>query len=109
MPTKLLRLNNGIYVEAEVEKSEFTTVSTSNAKNIDKSFDQIIPILRSISSSIASAWKDMDQDVTVNQAEVQVNFSFEGEGNLYVTKAKASANLSVKLVFNPKNRECSEN
>jgi hypothetical protein len=38
----------------------------------------------------------------IEQAEIQIGFSFEGEGNLYVTKSKAGANLTVKMVLKPK-------
>jgi hypothetical protein len=40
--------------------------------------------------------------VAIETAEVTINFSFEGEGNIYVTKAKAGSNLSVKLILKPK-------
>jgi hypothetical protein len=44
----------------------------------------------------------MNQDMILEQAEVEIGFSFEGEGNVYVTKAKASSNLTVKLILKPK-------
>lgn len=103
MSTSLIEIRDGIRVEAEVEPSAFKPIASGIVKkDIEKSFDQIIPILRSVSRSMVSAWQEMNQDVIVDQAEIQINFSFEGEGNLYVTKAKAGANLSVKLVFKPK-------
>jgi hypothetical protein len=103
MTTSLIEIRDGIRVEAEVQESEFKPIASGIVrKEIGKSFDQIIPILHSVSSSIASAWQEMNQDVIVDQAEVQINFSFEGKGNLYVTQAKAGANLSVKLIFKPK-------
>jgi hypothetical protein len=43
----------------------------------------------------------MNKEMEIEQAEVEIGFSFEAEGNLYITKSKASANLTVKLTLKP--------
>jgi Trypsin-co-occurring domain 1 len=43
--------------------------------------------------------------MNIDQAEVQLSLSFEAEGNLYITKSKANANMTVKLVLKPKSLE----
>ena len=102
MPTRLIRLKNGILAEAEVPEAQAQPISSSTVKRVESTFDKVKPILVSVSKPIAEAWDEINQDMEVECAEVEVNFSFEGEGNLYVTKAKAGANLSVKLTLKPK-------
>lgn len=102
MPTRLIELQNGILVEAEVPEEDAEPISTSAIKEVQSTFEKVKPILVSVSKPIAEAWQEINQDMEVESAEVEVNFSFEGEGNLYVTKAKAGANLSVKLILKPK-------
>lgn len=102
MATRLIELEDGILVEAEVSEEEAKPISTSVVKEVKSSFDKVKPILVSVSRPIAEAWQEINKDMEIEQAEVESNFSFEGEGNLYVTKAKAGANLSVKLVLKPK-------
>ena len=51
---------------------------------------------------VSEVWSELNQEVEVESAEVTINFSFQGEGNIYVTKAKAGSNLSVKLTLKPK-------
>ena len=102
MATRLIELEDGILVEAEVPEEEAEPISTNVIKEVKSSFDKVKPILVSISRPIADAWREINKDMEIKQAEVEINFSFEGEGNLYVTKAKTGANLSVKLVLKPK-------
>ncbi len=102
MATRLIELENGILVEAEVPEEEAEPISTNAIREVRSTFDKVKPILVSVSRPIAEAWQEINKDMEIEQAEVQVNFSFEGEGNIYITKAKAGANLSVKLVLKPK-------
>ena len=105
MATRLIELENGIWVEAEVPDNEAKPISTNVAKRVQSSFDKVKPILISISRPIAEAWQEISKDMEIEQAEVEVGFNFEGEGNVYITKAKAGANLKVKLVLKPKKSE----
>lgn len=105
MPTRLIELQDGILIEAEVPEEEARPISTNVIKGVSSTFDQIKPILLSVSRPIASAWAELNQEMEIEQAEVDIGFSFEGEGNLYITKATANANLNVKLVLRPKKVE----
>ena len=105
MATRLIELEDGILVEAEVPEDEAKPISTNVIKEVKSSFAKVKPILVSISRPIAEAWQEINQDMDIEQAEVEVGFNFEGEGNLYITKGKAGANLKVKLVLKPKQSE----
>ncbi|MEM6501876.1 MAG: CU044_2847 family protein [Cyanobacteria bacterium P01_C01_bin.89] len=102
MATKLIQLEDGMLVEVETEENEAKQISSRAADAVKSSFEKIKPLLKTAIKPIAEVWKDLDQEVEIESAEVTINFSFEGEGNIYVTKAKAGSNLSVKLVVKPK-------
>ena len=102
MNTKLIQLEDGTLVEVEVPEDQAQPISGGLASRVNESFDKIRPILIRTCRPIAEAWKEINQDMDIEQAEVQLGLSFEGEGNLYITKSKAGANLTVKLVLKPK-------
>lgn len=102
MATKLIELEDGTLVEVEVPEDQAKQISSSLADRVGTTFDKIRPVLIRTCRPIAAAWKEINQEMEIEQAEVEIGFSFEGEGNLYVTKSKASANLTVKMVLKPK-------
>ncbi|MGB3513240.1 MAG: CU044_2847 family protein [Microcoleaceae cyanobacterium] len=79
--------------------------SLDSATPVKSTFPEVKPMLISISLPIAEVWKEINKEMEIEQAEVEMGFNFEGEGNLYITKAKAGANLTVKLVLKPKQLE----
>jgi hypothetical protein len=99
--TKLVELNDGILVEIEVRDEDVEPISGKLAERIDASLDAIQPVLLRICRPIVAIWKEINQEMHIEQTEIELGLSFEGEGNLYITKAKAGANLTVKLVFKP--------
>lgn len=102
MATKLIQLDDDILVEVEVPPEQAQPISGGAADRVNGTFDKIRPILVKTCRPIAAAWKEINQDMSIEQAEIQLSFNFEGEGNLYITKSKAAANLTVKLVLKPK-------
>jgi len=105
MPTKLILLEDGIFVEAEVPSDMAQQISGGLAEKVKSTFDRIQPMLIKISKSISGAWKEINKDMQVDRAEIELGFGFEGEGNVYVTKVKADANITVKLILTPKAKE----
>ena len=105
MATRLIELENGILVEAEVSEDEAEAAANNFIKGVKSAFDQVKPILISISRPIAEAWQEINKDMEIEQAEVEVGLNFEGQGNIYITKGKAGTNLKVKLVLKPKKLE----
>lgn len=101
MATKLIELGDGTLVEVEVSPDKAQPISGGFANQVNETFDKIRPTLIRTCRPIAAAWKEINQDMCIKQAEIELGFSFEGEGNLYVTKSKAGANLTVKLVLKP--------
>ena len=102
MATKLIKLEDGTLIEVEVPEDQAQQISSRFADQVSTTFDKIKPILLNVCRPIAEVFQEKAQDMDIEQAEVEVAFGFEGEGNIYITKAKASSNLKVKLVIKPK-------
>ena len=101
MASKLIQLEDGLYVEAEVAETKAREISGGVADQVDSSFDKIKPILMKACKPIVETWKELNKEMKIDQAEIELGLSFEGEGNLFITKAKTSANITVKLVMKP--------
>lgn len=99
MATKLIQLEDGMLVEVEVPQEQAQQISGGFADKVDTTFEKMKPVLIKVCQPIADVWKEINKDMVVEQAEVQIGFSFEAEGNIYITKSKAGANLTVKLVL----------
>ncbi|MBW4578150.1 MAG: hypothetical protein KME42_01070 [Tildeniella nuda ZEHNDER 1965/U140] len=102
MATKLIELENDILVEVEVPEDQARQISSHFADQVSSTVDKIKPVLVKICRPIAEVWREVNQEMQIEKAEIEINFGFEGEGNIYITKAKANANLVVKLVLTPK-------
>ena len=102
MATKLIQLEDGTLVEIEVPADQAQQISGGFADKVSATFDKIQPILVKTCRPITAAWKEISREIHIEQAEIELGLSFEGEGNIYVTKTKASANLTVKLILKPK-------
>lgn len=103
MNTKLIQLEDGILVEVDVTENQARQISRRLADKVDATCEKIKPILINVSRSIMDAWGDINREITIEKAEVEIGLSFEGEGSLYITKSKAGANLTVKLVLKSSN------
>lgn len=105
MATKLIELEDGTLVEVEVQGEQVQQISGGFAEKVSSTFDKIQPLLVKTCRPIAAAWDELSKEMNIEQAEVEIGISFEGEGNLYVTKSKAGANLTIKLMLKPKDKE----
>ncbi len=99
MATQLIELEDGTLVEIDVTGKQVEQISGGMAKRVNATINTIKPILINTCQPIIAAWKELNQEVNIEQAEIEVGLSFEGEGNIYITKAKAGANLMVKLIL----------
>jgi Trypsin-co-occurring domain 1 len=102
MATKLIQLEDGTLVEVEVPGEQIQQIAGGMADRVSATFDKVQPLLVRTCRPIAAAWAELSKEMNIEQAEVQIGLSFEGEGNLYITKSKASANLTIKLTLKPK-------
>jgi hypothetical protein len=96
--TKLIELADGTLVEAEVAESEARPISGGAADKVAASMEKIEPVLVSVCKPVAQAWKAIGDDLHVESVQIELGLSFEGEGSIFVSKAKAGANLTVTLI-----------
>ncbi len=102
MATKLIELEDGTLVEIEASPDEgFVPIAGSAADKVEAAFDKIKPLMVKVIKPVYAAWKEINQEMHVEEAQVEVGLSFEGEGNLYITKAKAGANVTVSFTLKP--------
>jgi len=102
MATKLIELTDGTLVEAEVAADEARPISGGAADKVASALDRIEPLLVNVCRPVAAAWKAIGDELEVESVEIELGLSFEGEGNVFVSKAKAGANLVVKLTVKRK-------
>lgn len=103
--SKLIELEEGILVEIEVPSNQVEQISGGAADRVNSTLNKIKPILINACKPVSSAWKELNKDMNIEKAEIELGLSFEGEGNIYITKTKAGANLTIKLILGPKNKE----
>lgn len=101
MITKLIKLSDGTLVEVEASPDDVQQISSNVAERVQETLDKVKPILIQTCRPVIAAWKEMSQDMDIEQAEIELGLSFEGEGNIYVTKVKSGANLIIKLTLKP--------
>jgi len=103
MSTKLIELQDGFLVEVETQEGEVEQIAGGNGVNqVQGTIDKIKPLLLKVCKPICAVWEELDTDMYIEQAEVEIGLGFEAEGNIFVTKAKTTANLTVKLTIKPK-------
>jgi hypothetical protein len=105
MASKLVKLDDGLLVEIDVPGDQVVQIAGGVAEQVQSSFEKIKPVLLRVCRPLADTWKELNQEVVMEKAEVELGLSFEGEGNIFITKAKAGANLTVKLTMVPKPSE----
>ena len=97
----ITRIEGHLRIEVEVSEDQAQQISGGLDK-IKGTFDNLQPILLKVCRPIVNTWKELNKEMSIEQAEVELGLSFEIDGNLFVTRSKAGANLSVKLILNPK-------
>src|SRR5688572_13317424 len=101
MATKLIELEDGVLVEAEVPEDQAEPISGGAVSRVNATLDQIEPLLINACKPISAAWRQLSDEVHIDYAQIALGVNFTGEGNVYVAKATAGANLTVTLVVKP--------
>ena len=103
MSSRLIQLEDDIFVEVEVPELSSQPLSGSFAEKVKANIDKIKPVLTSVVQPILETWNEVNKKVNVEQAEVELGLRFDIEGNLYIAKVSAAANITIRLVLKPKN------
>lgn len=99
MANKLIKLEDGTFVEVEVAGDEVQQISGGLAKKVDTTLNKIKPVLLKTCQPIVAAVKELREDIDLEQVEVEVGLSFDIEGNIYVTKTKFGANVLLRMTI----------
>ena len=99
MSTRLIKLKDGTLVEVEALPNEPQQISSKQVKQVEENIEKINSVLVAVCQPVIASWKELNQQVNVEKAEVELGLSFEGQGNIDITKAKAGANITVKLTL----------
>ncbi|MEO0885219.1 MAG: CU044_2847 family protein [Cyanobacteria bacterium J06648_10] len=102
MATQLIEFQDGPLVEVETSDDQMREVAGRFSQQVETTFEKISDLLVTTCRPIVLACEELGQTADIDGAEVELGLSFESEGNLYITKAKAGANLTVKLLLKPK-------
>jgi hypothetical protein len=106
--TKLIQLEDGLLIEAEVPEDQAEPISGGAVDRVNATLDQIEPLLVKACKPITAAWRQLSEEAHIDYAQVALGVNFTGEGNVYVAKATAGANLTVTLVLKPSPEKGSE-
>ena len=98
MATRLIKLGDGVLVEIEAAPGAYQQIAAGAAVDaanaaIQKASNTLIDVCQ----SLAVATKRISETAKVSEVEAEVGLAFEAEGNLYITKAKGSASITVKI------------
>lgn len=99
MGTKLIKLEDGTLVEVETPENEAQQIAGGLAEKVDAAFSKIKPVLLKVCQPVASAVKELRDEVDLEAVEIEVGLSFEGEGNIYITKTKLGANVVIRMTL----------
>jgi hypothetical protein len=102
MSTKLIKLEDSTLVEVEVPESEAQQISGGLADKVDATFSKIKPVLLKVCQPVASAVREIRDEVDLEEVEIELGLSFESEGNIYITKAKLGANVVIRMTLKNK-------
>ena len=102
MSSKLIELQDGLLIEAEVPEDEVRPISGGAADRVESSMDVVKPILLKACKPITEVWGELNKDMSVEQVDVELGLGFEATGDMFIVKGTGSANLKVKVTIKPK-------
>jgi hypothetical protein len=103
--TRLIQLEDGLLVEAEVPEDQAEPISGGAVDRVNATLDVIEPLLVKACKPITAAWKQLADEVLIDSAQIALGVNFTGEGSMYIAKATGGANLTITLVLKPDNQE----
>ncbi len=105
MATKLIQLQDGLLVQAEVPEDQAEPISGGAVDKVNATLGQIEPLLINTCRPITAAWRHISDEAHIDYAQIALGVNFTGEGNVYIAKATAGANLTVTLVLKPNRQD----
>jgi hypothetical protein len=95
--TKIIKLNDDINVEVEVDERQAQEIS--DYSDVNTSIDKIDSLLTKIMKPISKTYKELNKDMSIDSAKVTVGVKIGVEGNFILAKSSASANIQVEMTL----------
>ena len=105
MKTQLVELQDGILIEVDAPPNQADQISGGMPDQVNQAIDTVRPILLKACRPIIETWKELNRDMSIDNAEVELQLGFSAEGSVFLAKTSGSANLKIKLSLSPKNEE----
>jgi hypothetical protein len=96
MGSKLIKLDNGIFVEVETPPDEIEKISAGGAPQVENRFRQLSELIKTVCAPIQEAHENLKQALT-DTTEVEFGVSVEAGGNLFLVKSNASVKIKIHL------------
>jgi hypothetical protein len=106
--TKLIQLEDGLLVEAEVPEDQAEPISGGAVDRVNATLDVIEPLLVKACKPITAAWQQLSEEAHIDYAQIALGVNLTGEGSVYIAKATAGANLTITVVLKPNREERSK-
>lgn len=98
--TKLIKLNDGLEVEIEIDENQAYEISDNGVVN--SSIDQIKGLLKKVIQPFSDTYKELNKEMYIDSAEITIGIKIGVEGNFILAKSSGEANIEVKMSMRPK-------
>ena len=99
--TEIIELSDGIRIEAQFS----STQRTQPDEKIKETIAHIKPLLVNAIRPLVEVWREINQEMRIDQAEVEIGVGIEASGSFFIAQSTAKANLTVKLILKPDHAE----
>ena len=76
MATKLIQLEDGLLLEAEVPEDQAEPISGGTVDKVNATIYQIEPLLINACRPITAAWKQLADEVQIDNAQIALGVNF---------------------------------
>lgn len=97
MMVKIIKLNDGLEIEVEVDEHQALQISDNGI--VESSIDKIQTLLTKVMQPISNTYKELDKDINMESAKVTIGVKIGIEGNFILAKSAAGANIQVEMTL----------
>ncbi len=102
MSTQLIELSDGLLVEVQADpQEEPKQIVAGAAERVEGAMDKARELLLKAVQPVASVWKELNRDLSIEQVEIELSLGFEATGKLFIAQGTGSANLKITATVKP--------
>jgi hypothetical protein len=100
MPTRIMRLSEGTLVEIESREFDAELISGGIVERISPSLQNLGSLVSTTLEPLSKLIREASARAPeLKSIELEFGIALEAEGNLFITRSRANANLSLRLVL----------